>query len=220
MQIVCDVQPSSPRGREPVTPPHRHSLSLFAQTMVYTIHEIPIFIAMGVVGKGHPTQDTAPRPETLAGTSQWEQSMWWCRGLWDSRPCLALKWLERAAAPIPCLLPWGSKPLGREPTPQGDPSSLLLHWETPLSRLGPGQQPLLCENLFPERKAKPFRNKPDPPSGCGDGEQGFSQTVFFCPLLYPPVPSAAWAASTIFPCPSHAAPFWSQVVFLGLCSMP
>lgn len=35
-------------------------LSLFAQTMVYTIHEIPIFIAMGVVGKGHPSQDTDP----------------------------------------------------------------------------------------------------------------------------------------------------------------
>lgn len=45
-----------------MTPPHRHLLSLFAQTMVYTIHEIPIFIAMGVVGKGRPTQDTAPDP--------------------------------------------------------------------------------------------------------------------------------------------------------------
>lgn len=145
--------------------------------------------------------------------------MWWCQGLRDSRPGLALKQLERAAAPTPCLLPRGSNPLGGEPTPQGDPSALLLRWETPLSRLGPGQQPLLCENLFPESKAKPFRNKPDPPSGCGDGEWGFSQTTF-CPRLYPPVPSAAWAASTIFPCPLHVAPFWSQVVFLGLCSMP
>lgn len=30
-------------------------LLFFAQTMVYTIHEIPIFIAMGVVGKGLPS---------------------------------------------------------------------------------------------------------------------------------------------------------------------
>lgn len=52
---------SSLRGRKLMT--HfltEHLLFLFAQTMVYTIHEIPIFIAMGVVGKGHPQKDTNP----------------------------------------------------------------------------------------------------------------------------------------------------------------
>lgn len=57
-------------------------LFLFAQTMVYTIHEIPIFIAMGVVGKGHP-KDTNPPGLTLRH-SRWrppaEQSMWWGQG--------------------------------------------------------------------------------------------------------------------------------------------
>lgn len=68
-------------------------LSLFAQTMVYTIHEIPIFIAMGVVGKGHPSQDTNPpgpmnphHAKTAAGASQWEQSVLWGQGLQDSEP--------------------------------------------------------------------------------------------------------------------------------------
>lgn len=31
------------------------------QTMVYTIHEIPIFIAMGVVGKSRPVLPALPR---------------------------------------------------------------------------------------------------------------------------------------------------------------
>lgn len=55
-----------------------HLLFLFAQTMVYTIHEIPIFIAMGVVGKGHP-KDTNPPGLTLLHHLRWqppvEQSM-------------------------------------------------------------------------------------------------------------------------------------------------
>lgn len=59
-------------------------LFLFAQTMVYTIHEIPIFIAMGVVGKGHPKKDTNPTGLTLLHHSRWrppvEQSMWWGQG--------------------------------------------------------------------------------------------------------------------------------------------
>lgn len=36
--------------------PHRMLVLSSVQTMVYTIHEIPIFIAMGVVGKGRPTE--------------------------------------------------------------------------------------------------------------------------------------------------------------------
>lgn len=44
---------------EDIGPRNVRSLPLSAQTMVYTIHEIPIFIAMGVVGKAVPTQRTS-----------------------------------------------------------------------------------------------------------------------------------------------------------------
>lgn len=41
--------------------------------MVYTIHEIPIFIAMGVVGKGQrvaPSLPSPPFPVTLGGLQE------------------------------------------------------------------------------------------------------------------------------------------------------
>lgn len=41
------------------------ALPLSTQTMVYTIHEVPIFIAMGVVGKAAPTQRTSRPGPTL-----------------------------------------------------------------------------------------------------------------------------------------------------------
>lgn len=41
------------------------------QTMVYTIHEIPIFIAMGVVGKGHPVKE---RFLSLNPLPRWRQA--------------------------------------------------------------------------------------------------------------------------------------------------
>lgn len=165
-----------------------HPLSLFAQTMVYTIHEIPIFIAMGVVGKGHPSQDTNP-PGPMNTLHTKDSS--WCLPV-GTGPARLRAWPSFEIAREGCDPPHSvccSRVTRGGEVPVRETGTLLLHWETPRgSRLGPGQHLLLCENLFPERKAKPFKNKPICPSGCGDRAGVFNPS---CPLLSSPVLSSS-----------------------------
>lgn len=102
--------------------------------MVYTIHEIPIFIAMGVVGKGCPMKDRFPSPllrwgrETSGGVS-----VWWGPGLPDHRPGSALTRLEGAVAPTARELSSHAPPCARTPgrEPTAGRLELFPGWRSP-----------------------------------------------------------------------------------------